>query len=363
MAPLSMAIRPVPGVGPSILPSPLWSTYCGVNEGVWLGSARACNPASGAAEGVGLDEEGGTVFSLARVVLQRRVADDASDCLVTTEAHGLGPGDTLRVLEQVAGAGRDADLDGAEGWEAHWHDSEDPGLFFFDGGSHSLGPSSLLGGDEDAADAEAPPPAAAPGVHLLEHCLAWGSDHRLRVSLLCETARDGRGRLDLAPLRLGVAAERWLGVPGVWVEASVPGRAADPASLLPPGCAPGALPAAAFAGRWRRCGVLASLVEGISPSTGEVEMLKVFEAVEQEVAAAPDGHRAGPHEGGVALLLAPALLVQLEASGEGGIMLRTLWRADEGVVVGMEREHDGRGELVRVLFTTAMAQPAGEGGG
>lgn len=318
------------------------------------------------------------------------------------------------MLEQVAGAGRDADLDGAEGWEAHWHDSEDPGLFFFDGGSHSLGPSSLLGeprsvglggqpgcvslfracplqqqwraspaptqrpvltstvttplpdmppgGDEDAADAEAPPPAAAPGVHLLEHCLAWGSDHRLRVSLLCETARDGRGRLDLAPLRLGVAAERWLGVPGVWVEASVPGRAADPASLLPPGCAPGALPAAAFAGRWRRCGVLASLVEGISPSTGEVEMLKVFEAVEQEVVAAPDGHRAGPHEGGVALLLAPALLVQLEASGEGGVMLRTLWRADEGVVVGMEREHDGRGELVRVLFTTAMAQPAGEGG-
>lgn len=143
MAPLSMAIRPVPGVGPSILPSPLWSTYCGVNEGVWLGSARACNPASGeeplnservrttttivtaclhaigstphpdlpslgtgwcafcmqpgtpcplltgAAEGVGLDEEGGTVFSLARVVLQRRVADDASDCLVTcVEAWG-----------------------------------------------------------------------------------------------------------------------------------------------------------------------------------------------------------------------------------------------------------------------------------
>ncbi|KFM22658.1 hypothetical protein F751_0454 [Auxenochlorella protothecoides] len=309
-----MAIRPVPGVGPSILPSPLWSTYCGVNEGVWLGSARACNPASGAAEGVGLDEEGGTVFTLARVVLQRRVADDASDCLVTcvegvgmrllgrvdTEAHGLGPGDTPRVLEQVAGAGRDADLDGAEGWEAHWHDSEDPGLFFFDGGSHSLGPSSLLGEPRS-------------------HCLAWGSDHRLRVSLLCETARDGRGRLDLAPLRLGVAAERWLGVPGV-------------------------------------------LVEGISPSTGEVEMLKVFEAVEQEVAAAPDSHRAGPHEGGVALLLAPALLVQLEASGEGGVMLRTLWRADEGVVVGMEREHDGRGELVRVLFTTAMAQPAGEGG-
>lgn len=200
-----------------------------------------------------------------------------------------------------------------------------------------------------------------PSIHLLEHCLAWGSDYRLRVSLLCEAELDPQGRLDMVPLRLGLAAERWLGVPGMWVEAGAPGHGVDPTFFLPPGCTPDALPAGAFAGPWRRCGVLASLVEGISSGTGEVEMLKVFEAVEQAVDCSPDERQTGPHEGGVALLLAPALLVQLEATGEGGFMLRTLWRVAEDVVVGMEREHDGQGELARVLFTTAMAQPAGAG--
>lgn len=177
---------------------------------------------TGAAEGVGLDEQGGTVFSLNRVVLQRRVADDASDCLVTcaagwdrlrgpsgfvrccrvsgpglhagsvpglgvrailldrpstcrTEAHGLGPGESGRMLDLVAEAGRDADLDDAEGWEATWRDSEDPGLFFFDGGSHSLGPSSLLG---------EPPSkhACAPALASWMQCRpGYGTEHHLHL--------------------------------------------------------------------------------------------------------------------------------------------------------------------------------------
>ena len=220
-------------------------------------------------------------------------------------------------------------------WREAERHRDDPGFFYFDGASYSQGPLTL-------------DPVQDPTV-LLEHCLAWSSDHRVRVGVELTPGA-------AAPARaVTVVTERWLGVPGVWVEdRELHGRSLE--AFVPRGVAAEAPEARVFKGHWRRCGTRAEPVRGGAsrdPGTDdEEEPLRHYEALEEWVATTAGGLAS---DGALALLLPPQLLVQLEwgrAPAEE-LTLRTLWQPAQGVVLGMER-HYRAGELEAVVCTTAI---------
>ena len=204
---------------PEPSPAPLWATFCGLAGGGWQGVAAAVAPATGLAEPLAPGPDGKPLLVQACYCVEARDGETgalARRSVRAPDAAGL-----------AAAAERGAWLD--EGVL----DPREPGMIIFDGGSYSRGPLSLLvsgddGGGElgerppppEALDAEAerarlerlvrlsspdpsPPPADAladfdvsdprgspdigdvcpPTVSVLEACVAWGGEARLRVQL------------------------------------------------------------------------------------------------------------------------------------------------------------------------------------
>ncbi|PRW05930.1 hypothetical protein C2E21_9382 [Chlorella sorokiniana] len=140
------------------MPEPLWSTFCGVTNGLWCGITSAHSPFSGQAEPLALNAAGKPLTLLHQCCVEQRAAgEDGTDSVVRHVARA----DSLEGLQREMAQGGDlqfppcavpgaaGDAAGAarvgvnECWEEERFSAGQPGLVIFDGGSYSLGPPAI----------------------------------------------------------------------------------------------------------------------------------------------------------------------------------------------------------------------------
>ncbi|GAB4813209.1 hypothetical protein N2152v2_000255 [Parachlorella kessleri] len=73
--------------GEERMPAPLWSTFCGTSNGLWVGTTAAYNPYTGDAEPVSVDSKGAKVLQQGTCVVEQRVQLDGRDCILRHRAH------------------------------------------------------------------------------------------------------------------------------------------------------------------------------------------------------------------------------------------------------------------------------------
>jgi hypothetical protein len=406
----------------------------------------AINPINGKPESLTVDDGGRGVAAAASYAVDAREPCPAGSGGVVLSRREVRAA-TATVLEGAAAA------DG--GWEAAAPLAlREPGLAIFDGGTYSRGPLHLLGEEEeeeegeydeeeedaddgvsddraalerlllqDGADAAAagagagaasaaaaasdddddaplpstPDTGAYDGddetVSVIETCLAWGGEARLRVALTLAASLDEAGELAVTPLRITAHRETWQCLSGGDVGAcALPGGDARAPAALPDRADPRAA-ATAFGGAWKAFDVTAHGL-GPPPSAEEEDVLdqdalaavystsSSLQTWRLTPAAPPsaDGGAyvlpdpgAGPAAGPAIVELAMVDPVSrgaaadadegMEGAGGRGLVVSVVWAPREGAVVAAQRVYDGGGELVegRCRAAVRCGAAAGEG--
>jgi hypothetical protein len=465
---------------PEAAPSPLWATFCGTVAGGWSGVATAVCPLTGEVEALLPAGPGGVpppALHLATYTVEERVVTEPDD---GEEKEGGGDlpsdhldrrtvrGRTPASLAPAAAAGEWASADALG--------SREPGLIIFDGGSYSRGPLSLLGEDDDVYgsdgggegvraelerlvslpagevdegageaalddeedddddDDDADDPArpastpdagwedSPPTVSVLEACVAWGGEARLRVTLTLGVGLDpDTGELDVTPLRLLTVREAWQCLSGGDVEACAAPASFGDTARRPPSSSG----LQAFAGEWKAfdvCGhALAPATAAAADAVGGAATASAAHAVYSTACTRQvwrvgggggGGSGGGAGDAGGAYILpgsapppprrqqrggddspppllstpapGPALveLVMLPpvsrgpdgdaaegmggSDGDGGgsgrgFLVSVAWAPRDGTVVGVQREYDAGGALVEARCRSAVRVDAAGG--
>ncbi|KAL4426214.1 hypothetical protein ABPG77_009829 [Micractinium sp. CCAP 211/92] len=416
------------------MPEPLWSTFCGVSNGLWCGITAAYSPSTGQPEPLALDERGKPLHVLHQCCVEQRQVDaDGADSVVRHVARAASQEGLQREMVQggqltfpgcslpdVAASTRGGV---AECWEEERITHEQEGLVVFDGGSYSLGPPAMgspehppeeeqVEFDEQAAAeaaaaleaALAAPPAAdsielldgavelagegeredeegegeGPDVDVLalaeqeqpeldwtavviEHCMQWGGEQRLRIKVTLDTAGGSDGtELEVLPLRVSVSREAWEGLPGSFTPASQGAGAAEQQEAS----RRVKLDADALSGQWKVFEISAVTVDDISMQTGLPTRSTLYSTHEtcRAFAPAPPPGREGCDEGAL-LLLPHSCGLQLEAlrlnnGKRRGVRVSTLWSPQADMLLGMSRLYAADGRLLEVSTSTAIRDTA-----
>ncbi|KAL4436506.1 hypothetical protein ABPG75_003645 [Micractinium tetrahymenae] len=410
------------------MPEPLWSTFCGVSNGLWCGITAAYSPSTGQAEPLALDERGKLLHVLHQCcVEQRQVQDDGTDSVVRHVARAASEEGLQREMVQggqltfppcsLPGAEASTRSGVAECWEEERISNGQEGLVLFDGGSYSLGPAAIgspaelpdeeeVEFDEAAAAAAAAaleaalaaPPAAdsielldeeeepagegkedegeeaEAGVDVLglaeqeqpeldwtavviEHCMQWGGEQRLRIKITLDTAGGSDGtELEVLPLRVAVSREAWEGLPGSFTPAIQGAGAAEQQEAS----RRVKLDADTLGGQWKVFEISAVTVDDISMQTGLPTRSTLYSAHEtcRAFAAALPPEREGGDEGAL-LLLPHSCGLQLESlrldnGKRRGVRVSTLWSPQPDMLLSMCRLYDADGRLLEVSTSTAI---------
>lgn len=410
-----MVVQELTGV--DSMPAPLWSTFCGLGLGMWVGVVSAYCPATGNAEPVGLDGQRRELAQLWQCCVEEREVDGDTDRVLRHTARAA----TLEALQREMQQGGRQQYEPScstyanECWDMEAFHAQEAGLFIFDGGSYSRGPgivgwlaaqqaaaaqvAAVPTFDETAAASSsskpeqgAPPctvqgqgeeaevgkegPTAAMLEYIqeveeqaaanvddwasfeVEHCMQYGGERRVRVRLTLDTAGGGDGtELDVDLLRVSVAHESWEGLPGSFCCSEQPLENAAQQELA----AAARLAPSSMCGQWKVFEVSACMVEDISLETGLPAVLPVYEVQEtrrQVLLPEPDMHAEGgtlwlPHSVAVELRAVPSEEEE-EQGGPPGLQVCTWWQPAEGVVVTMTRRYAGDGRLATVSACSAV---------
>ncbi|KAK9909661.1 hypothetical protein WJX75_005765 [Coccomyxa subellipsoidea] len=374
--------------------APFWSTFCGTSNGAWQGVQAAFSPMTGEAEPVGIDNRGEPVLDVRTITLEARELEDDDDRVV-------------RKSLRAASAQALRDIATQEEWEEEMISSEEDGLVFFDGGTYSRGPSSLLtdedfpdgggdllqadkdrlerqlsletstseGGDEAGVTEDEVIRAEADvggdgglnrRVWLLEQCLAWGGEHRLRLRLTI-AAFPGDDELEVEVLRIAVLRETWQCL----AEDDSPACVADPSQVLPEVSTGTRSQPRDLKGSWKVFDVSASPVPDDAASGEEPGTVLVYFSSETAQEWGPGRGDPGDH-GGAFWLPGNALLelrmvppVSRGAAGDAqegmeterqgrGLCISFHWLVNERTLVGLQREYSAEGMLMEVRSRTAV---------
>ncbi|KAI3427301.1 hypothetical protein D9Q98_010220 [Chlorella vulgaris] len=421
------------------MPPPLWSTFCGVSNGLWCGITAAYSPYTGEPEPLALDADRKAVTLLHQCCVEERVVDaEGLDSVVRHVARAATPAGLQREMAQggklqfpacaIGGSSSPSPSSSPsdECWLEEGFHSEQEGLVVFDGGSYSLGPAAIGSPqeapqpaapefDDDAAQAaaaaleaaareaaaaaawaadsaaaleqveaeddaegegegegvDAPPPVDVAAIMrqeqaeldwttvVIDHCLQFGGDQRLRLRLTLDTAGGGDGTdLEVQPLRVALSREAWEGLPGSYTPAAQERGAPErqEASRRQ------RLDSSRLAGSWKVFEVTAVTVADVSLATGLPAPATLYTA--GETLRRLDSH--APEDGGDgALLLLPhSCGVQLETlrldnSRRRGLRVSCHWCPQPDMLLSMARLYGGDGQLLEVATSTAIrAQPA-----
>lgn len=372
---------------PEPMPSPLWSTFCGLSNGLWVGTVGAYNPWSGKPEP--LSPIKGQLEMKLCCVEERSVTDVDGDHIVRHSARAFTD-DQLHIEMEKGGllqfnATASTDID----WDTTLLHSESDGLFFFDGGSFSAGPLGLgyagivSSGDEeeegvgkeegeDHEGEEAVEELTIEDEHeflevteiaddemedvpsstaVLESCLHWNGQERVRVQLTILSRKGGGDEeLDVDLLRVVVSKEAWEGLPGTYTSAepserTVSNQKSSSNARMNP---------SKLKGRYKVFEVSSSQVEDMSMRTGLSGKAHAY--VAQETVCSLSLSRtqdAGgtlwlPHNTGVQLEMSPV------ADGGLGVSITTLWSPVPDILLRMSRKYDSAGVLQEVTHSTAI---------
>ncbi|EIE22064.1 hypothetical protein COCSUDRAFT_66811 [Coccomyxa subellipsoidea C-169] len=372
--------------------APFWSTFCGTSNGAWQGVQAAFSPLTGEAEPVGLDNKGEPVLDVRTSTLESRELEEDDDRVVRRSLRAA----SAQALRDIAAK---------DEWEEEIISSEEDGLVFFDGGTYSRGPSSLLaeevfeGGDllqadkerlerrlsleastlegsvkDDTAEDEVIRAEADVGddsagvrrVWLLEQCLAWGGEHRLRLRLTL-AAFPGEKELEVEVLRIAVLREAWQCL----AEDDSPACVADPSQVLPEVSTGARSQPQDLKGSWKVFDVSASPVpDDASPDEEPGTVLVYFSS---ETAQEWGPGRGDPGDCGGAFWLPGNALLELrmvppvsrgraadaqegmETEGQGrGLCVSFHWLVNERTLIGLQREYSADGLLMEVRSRTAV---------
>lgn len=353
------------------MPAPLWSTFNGVTNGMWCGKVGAYNPQTGKLEQLS-PTTGKAEVSIC--CIEERQEEER------TTRHSARAASLDQLMQEMARGGSkqfDPTASVDFEWDTEYLDNESSGLFIFDGGSYTKGPSRLLleaGTDidededenrsndngEDQVDSEedddqeeqAPSSSATLSSHIIEFCLQWGGQERVRISATIATDKY-QNELDIDLLRVTVSKEAWEGLPGTYVSKSPSSETQsqqtdssktrlDPFRML---------------GNWKVFQVSGSVIEDMNIKTGIVVPTHVYFLEESlcTVAFAADNNNDG--SGGGTLWLPHNVAIQLEmvaVNGGGGFEISAYWMPSDDMIVRMTRLYDPNGHMMNVTNSTAI---------
>lgn len=129
------------GVEP--VPPPIWGTWCGTIQGLWVGTTGAYNPTTGKAEAIALAEDGRTkLLEMSQCCVEDRVVDEHSDRIVRHTTRASNKAQLER--EMAEGGAMQFDAVATHDWDTEELLFGQDGLFIFDGGSYCSGPVHLF---------------------------------------------------------------------------------------------------------------------------------------------------------------------------------------------------------------------------
>jgi len=212
---------------------------------------------------------------------------------------------------------------------------------------------------------EAPPPPQG-CTTVIEHCMQYGGEQRVRIRLtvasmlLAEESDDGGGtasaaehaELDVNLLRVSICREDWEGAPGKYTAPSQgtsakKEQATSAAKRLRP---------KDVAGFWNVFEVIATTVSDVDMRTGQPALIPVYRSreVQRLVQLPASSFEQGGGSGG-ALWLPHSVAVQLTQGGSSsGLEVSTMWSPQEGVILGVKRRYNKEGELEDVVSSTSI---------
>lgn len=353
-----------------MVPSPLWSSFCGSLGGLWLGHRGVYAPFTGHAEPIALDGKK-KLYYLSQCCVEDRDIVDGVDCVVRHEAQAS----QREILEELM---KDADnldfekiRDDVHDWNYDTMKQYEDGLFIFDGGSYSRGPIRLCSepGDEVAENEEGYSPVD--DVQVIESCLQWNGEERVRVSVTMSTelleselGPEYPPELDVSLLRVAVNRETWEGLPGQYMAATQ--SDSDVQSKQDSGkCR---IDQHEMKGFWNVFDVRVSRVEDVDMKTGDLATLSVYTSQEFQrifntgdtfVASDIDESNQGDQcvlDGGT-LWLPHRVILQVSTpvgDSEAGLEVSMLWSPEKGKFLSMTRKYSKEGEFLQTTCSTGI---------
>ncbi|CAK0747075.1 hypothetical protein CVIRNUC_001740 [Coccomyxa viridis] len=389
--------------------APFWSTFCGTSNGAWQGVQAAFSPVTGDAEPVALGADGKPALDVRTSTLEMRIVEGDEDKVLrrtmqAASAHALQA--QAASAAKVEEAKAEAEDDTA--WDEETIASDEEGLVIFDGGTYSRGPAALVelggaagaGDDEDLeADKERlerqltlePSTAGSAASNdtdegvlpsepdvgrdldalnrrtwLIEQCLAWGGEQRLRLRLTLAVA-PGVEEFEVDVLRIAMHRESWQCL----AEDESPKCVADTSQILPELSKAPRPAAAKMAGPWKVFDVTAVPVPDETAVGDDPKTLLMYFSSETQQDWRP-GKRE-PDEAGGAFWLPGNVLLELQmvppmSRGEAGdaqegmelqeqgrgLCISFSWLINDKTLIGLQREYDTEGALLEVRSRTAI---------
>ncbi len=354
-----------------MVPSPLWSSFCGSLGGMWLGHRGVYAPFTGQAEPIGLDGKT-KLYHVSQCCVEDRDIVDGVDCVVRHEAHAS----KMDVLEELM---KDADTsdfervrDNVQDWEYDAMSQDEDGLFIFDGGSYSRGPLRLCRvpdteerGDSPVEDEYSP----VDDVHVIESCLQWNGEERVRVSVTMSTelleselGADHPPELDVSLLRVAVNRESWEGLPGQYM-ASTQSDSDVQSKTYSSTCR---IDQKEMKGFWNVFDVRVSRVEDVDMKTGNLATLSVYTSQEfQRIFNTGDTFVTldESSEGDMCVLdggtlwLPHRVILQVSTpvgDEEAGLEVSMLWSPEKDKFLSMTRKYSKEGDFIMTTCSTGI---------
>eukprot|EP00889_Picochlorum_renovo_P004068 jgi/Picre1/31098/NNA_006453.t1 len=344
------------------VPTPFWSSFAGSVGGLWLGHRAVYAPFSGEPEPIAMDGKKKVYYLSQCCVEERKLSDEGVDCIVRHEARAT---QKTVLEEQMRDAGKlefSRMRDDSNEWEVDTIEQDQDGLFIFDGGSYSRGPLALcedylLQDDDEEEEGYTP----TEKVHVIENCLQWNGEERVRISVsfaaeLIEPENGGPDpELDISLLRVAVNRETWEGVPGQYTSSSQ--SESDEKSKKDSGET--RIPQDEMQGFWNVFEVHVSRVEDVDMKTGHLVTMPIYSSQEFQKVYQPGNMFEGPAcalDGGT-LWLPHRVVLQVSvpaASEDTGLEISMLWSPGKGKFLNMTRSYSTLGAFKECICSTGL---------
>lgn len=351
-----------------MVPSPLWSSFCGSLGGLWLGHRGVYAPFTGHAEPIGMDGKT-KLYHVSHCCVEERDLVDGVDCVVRHEAQAC----KMDVLEELM---KDADRldferirDDVQDWNYDAMIQDEDGLFIFDGGTYSRGPLRLCHVPEEGEeDGEYSP---VDNVHVIESCLQWNGEERVRVSVTMSTelleselGPEHPPELDVSLLRVVVNRESWEGLPGQYM-ASTQSESDVQSKQYSGTCR---IDQHEMKGFWNVFDVRVSRVEDVDMKTGNLATLSVYTSQEfQRMFNTGDTFVVSDDTSGTqgdmcvldggTLWLPHRVILQVSTpvgDSEAGLEISMLWSPEKGKFLSMTRTYSKEGNFILTTCSTGI---------
>ncbi|CAL5219058.1 g818 [Coccomyxa viridis] len=389
--------------------APFWSTFCGTSNGAWQGVQAAFSPVTGNPEPVTIGKDGEPALDVRTITFETRVVEDDEDKVLRRTMHAT----SASALQAQAASATAKDQSKGEAnpdvaWDVEHIASDEHGLVIFDGGAYSRGPAAIFDDDENSdsgqdealeADKErlerqlSLEPSTSEGASseadeeeslasqpdvggdavlksqrtwLVEQCLAWGGEQRLRLRLTLAFL-PGEEELEVEVLRIAMLRENWQCL----AEDESPSCVADPSEILPELSAAPRPGPAQMAGPWKVFDVTAVPVPDEAAIGDDPKTLLMYFSNETQQDWRP-GKREPDEAGGAFWLPGNVLLelhmipptsrgsdgdaeegMELQAQGRG-LCISFSWLINDKTLIGLQREYDADGNLLEVRSRTAI---------